>query len=63
MDGNCRTSKQTSRTVSENFVTVGLPLEEIKKEYCFSVTASNGSFTAIVEGKFKASQKGLCLAT
>ena len=51
--GNCKTFKQTSQTLANDIVIVGLPLEEIEQEYCFSVRASNGSFTAIVEGTFK----------
>ena len=51
--GDCRTSSQASRSLS-NSVTVGLPLEQdTEQDYCFSVTASNGTFTAIVEGTFK----------
>lgn len=53
LGGNCRTLSQASSKLSD-IVTIGLPLEEdLEMEYCFSVTASNGTFTAIVEGTFK----------
>ena len=53
MGGDCRASSQASRSLS-NSVTIGLPLEQdTEQDYCFSVTASNGTFTAIVEGTFK----------
>ena len=60
--GNCNTSKQTSQTLANDIVIVGLPLEEIEQEYCFSVTATNGSFTAIVEGTFKNGEVNKCNA-
>ena len=36
----CVTSK-VARTLSENFITVGLPLEEMEQELIIIVTASN----------------------
>ena len=52
MGSNCKATSQSSHSFSDSVV-LGLPLEDIEQEYCFSVTASNGSFTTIVEGMFK----------
>ena len=49
---NCETTSQWSHSFSESVV-IGLPLEDIEQDYCFSVTASNGFLTAIIEGTFK----------
>lgn len=51
MGSNCRTMGQSSHSFSDSVI-VGLPLEDIEQEYCFSVTASSGPFTTIVEGIF-----------
>ena len=57
LGGNCRTSSQASSSLSD-IVTIGLPLEdELEMEYCFSVTACNGNFTAVVEGTFKVGER------
>lgn len=58
MGSNCKTINQSSHSFSDSVV-IGLPLEDIKQDYCFSITASNGFLTAIVEGTFK---KGINLA-
>ena len=44
----------TNATVTSNSVSLNLPIlsESIGKEYCYVVTASNGSFTAMVKGTF-----------
>ena len=55
--GNCNTSSQSSYTNTGNIVTIGIPLEDIKQEYCFSVTASSGMVAAIVEGTFIAGKR------
>ena len=55
--GNCNTSSQSTYTNTGNVVTIGIPLEDIKQEYCFSVTASSGMVAAIVEGTFTAGKR------
>ena len=44
----------SNTTVTLDTVTLSLPVlsESIGKEYCYVVTASNGTFTATVKGKF-----------
>ena len=51
MGSNCGTMSQSSHSFSDSVV-IGLPLEDIEQEYCFSITAISGPFTAIVEGIF-----------
>ncbi len=51
MGSNCKTMSQSSHSFSDSVV-LGLPLEDIEQEYCFSLTASSGPFTTIVEGTF-----------
>ena len=52
ISSNCNSSRQSNRSFSDSVV-IGLPLEDIEQDYCFNVTASNGPFTAIIEGTFK----------
>ena len=40
-----------SRSFSDSVV-IGLPLEDIEQDYCFSVIGNNGFLTYIVEGAF-----------
>ena len=51
MGSNCGTTSQSSHSFSDSVV-IGLPLEDIEQEYCFSITAISGPFAAIVEGIF-----------
>ena len=49
---DCLSTSQTSKSES-NTVTVGLPLDQDENlEYCFSVKASTGAHSVIVEGTF-----------
>ena len=49
---SCRSSSQTSKSLSRTVV-VGLPLSEDEKlEYCFIATADNGTHSVIIEGSF-----------
>lgn len=48
---NCSTSNQLSSSFSDSVV-IGLPLEDIEQNYCFSVIGNNGFLTYIVEGAF-----------
>ena len=50
---NCSTSSQRSGTSRNSTMTIYLLLENKSNKYCFSVTANNGTFQAIVEGTFK----------
>lgn len=48
-------SKQMVTAVHSNTVVIGLESLPTKEEkYCFTLTASNGTFTAIVEGMINA---------
>ena len=49
---NCKTSNQLSRSFSDS-VAIGLPLEDIEQDYCFSIIANNGFLIYTVEGTFK----------
>ena len=49
---SCRSSSQTSKSLSRTVV-VGLPLSEDETlEYCFIATADNGTHAVIIEGSF-----------
>ena len=49
---------QSSHSFADSVI-IGLPLEDLEQDYCFSVTARNGLSTVIIEGTFK---KGMKLA-
>lgn len=53
LGSNCSSFSQASQSFSDT-VTIGLPLaEDEEREYCFTVTARNGTFTTILKGMFK----------
>lgn len=56
LGSNCKTTSQSSHS-SADFVVIGLPLEDMEQDYCFSVTACNGLSMAIIEGTFKKGMK------
>lgn len=58
LGSNCKDTSQSSHSFADSVI-VGLPLEDLEQDYCFSVTACNGPSTVIIEGTFK---KGMKLA-
>ena len=54
-EDGCRELSQSSKSSSDS-VHIGIPTDEkFQSEYCFTVTASNETFTAVVEGTLVAS--------